>query len=174
MHAGPAMRFRDSDREQACIGEEVHLLVREKAVAISSRGAFRKFRGNLLGDRKRHLRFGRGFLRGQSLTEHTSDGAQREPDDRQRCQDFDSRRMWSDPGAADAAAFAAATPYVMISMSRDFTIAATARTSEGAQYRAELQVRLTGRTAQPYQVIAWRTPTADRDAAPTAKSARVP
>ena len=87
---------------------------------------------------------------------------------------LDSRRMWSDPGASDAAAFAAATPYVMISVNRDFTIAATARTSEGAQYRAELQVRLTGRAAQPYQVIAWRTPPADRDAAPTAKSPRVP
>jgi hypothetical protein len=87
---------------------------------------------------------------------------------------LDSRRMWSDPGAADAVSFAAAAPYVMISQSRDFTIAATAKTSDGAQYRAELQVRLTGRAAQPYQVIAWRTPTADRDAATPAKQARVP
>jgi len=47
------MRFRDSDREQTRIGEELHLLVGENAVAIAGRGAFRKFRGKLLGDRKR-------------------------------------------------------------------------------------------------------------------------
>ena len=52
-HAGPAISLRHSDREQARIGEEVHLLVRENAVAIAGGGAFRKFRGNLLGDRKR-------------------------------------------------------------------------------------------------------------------------
>ena len=52
-HAGPAISLRHSDGEQARIGEEVHLLVREDAVAIAGGGAFRKFRGNLLGDRKR-------------------------------------------------------------------------------------------------------------------------
>ena len=52
-HAGPAVSLRHSDREQARIGDELHLLVREDAISIAGGGAFRKFRGNLLGDRKR-------------------------------------------------------------------------------------------------------------------------
>jgi len=87
---------------------------------------------------------------------------------------LDSRRMWSDLDTAGAEMLPSATPYLMISLSRDFTIAASATTVEGAHYRCELQVRLIGRAAQPYQVIAWRTPPADRDPAPRAKSARVP
>jgi|SRR5579872_1605261 len=87
---------------------------------------------------------------------------------------LDSRKTWSDLGVDDAETFASAAPYVMISPHRDFTIAATAATSDGARYRAELQVRLTGRAAQPYQVIAWRTPPADRGAAAPVKTARVP
>jgi hypothetical protein len=62
----------------------------------------------------------------------------------------------------------------MTSPGRDYTITATATTGEGARYRAELQVRLTGRAAQPYQVIAWRTPSADRGEMPTTKSRRIP
>ena len=87
---------------------------------------------------------------------------------------LDSRKMWSDPSAADTGMPAAAGAYVMVSPRRDFTIAATATTADGARYRAELQVRLTGSAAQPYQVIAWRTPPADRGAAPPTKLARVP
>ena len=52
-HAGSAVSLRHSDGEQACIGDELHLLVREDALAIAGGGAFCKFRGNLLGDRKR-------------------------------------------------------------------------------------------------------------------------
>jgi general secretion pathway protein K len=87
---------------------------------------------------------------------------------------IDSRKTLGDLGADDAATFASAAPYVMISPHRDFTIAATAATSDGAHYRAELQVRLTGRAAQPYQVIAWRTPPADRGMAAPVKTVRVP
>lgn len=85
-----------------------------------------------------------------------------------------SRRMWSDLGAGDAGVLAGAASYVMMSQSRDFTVAATALTGDGARYRAELQVRLTGNAAQPYQVIAWRAPPADRGIPRPAKLARVP
>lgn len=87
---------------------------------------------------------------------------------------LDSRKMWSDLGPGDAGMLASAAPYVMISPRRDFTIAATATTSDGARYRAELQVRLTGHAVQPYEIVAWRTPPADRGAAVPAKVARVP
>ena len=69
----------------------------------------------------------------------------------------------------------AAAPFLAISPARNFTISATAATIEGARYRADLQVRLTDRAAQPYQVVAWRTPPVDRGgpAQPT-RTARVP
>ena len=87
---------------------------------------------------------------------------------------LDSRQMWSDPDAADAGMLTAAAAYVMVSPRRDFTIVATATTADGARYRAELQVRLTGSAVQPYQIIAWRTPPADRGAPSPTKLARVP
>ena len=75
--------------------------------------------------------------------------------------------MWRDLGSADAELIpAAAAAYLMVSPRRDYTITAVATTSDGARYRAELQVRLTGRAAQPYQVIAWRAPPVDRGAVP--------
>jgi len=52
-HAGAAIGLRHSDGEQSRIGEKVHLLVRENALAIARGGAFRKLCGNLLSDRKR-------------------------------------------------------------------------------------------------------------------------
>lgn len=87
---------------------------------------------------------------------------------------LDSRKMWSDPDTAEADMLASAAAYVMISPRRDFTIAATALTSDGARFRAELQVRLTGTAAQPYQVTAWRTPPAERGVPAPTKLARVP
>jgi general secretion pathway protein K len=88
---------------------------------------------------------------------------------------IESRATMRDLGTADAELIpSAAAPYVMASPGRDYTITATAMTIDGARYRAELQVRLTGRAAQPYQVMAWRTPPADRDAMPPVKSRRVP
>jgi general secretion pathway protein K len=57
---------------------------------------------------------------------------------------------------------AAAAAFIVPSPNRDFTIAATATTTEGARYRAELQIRLTEGIGQAYQVVAWRTPPADR------------
>lgn len=78
-----------------------------------------------------------------------------------------SRAMWRDLGSADAELIpAAAAEYLMVSPRRDYTITAVATTSDGARYRAELQVRLTGRAAQPYQVIAWRAPPVDRGVVP--------
>lgn len=59
---------------------------------------------------------------------------------------------------------AEAAAYLMPSPGRDFTIAATAVTDDGARYRAELQVRLTEQQGQPYQIVAWRTPPADNGA----------
>ena len=64
--------------------------------------------------------------------------------------------------------------YLMSSPGRDYTIAATARTADGARYRAELLIRLTERPSQPYQVVAWRTPSADRGAATPQKVRRAP
>jgi general secretion pathway protein K len=88
---------------------------------------------------------------------------------------IESRATTRDLGAGDAELIpSAAAPYVMASPGRDYTITATAATTDGARYRAELQVRLTGRAAQPYQVIAWRTPPADRGTMPPVKSRRVP
>ena len=88
---------------------------------------------------------------------------------------LESRAMWRDFGAADASLIpSAAAAFVMASPGRDFTIAATATTSDGARHRAELQVRLTGRANQPYQVVAWRTPPADRGIAAAAKPRRTP
>jgi hypothetical protein len=55
----------------------------------------------------------------------------------------------------------AAAPFLMATPGRDFTVAATATTEGGARYRAELQIRLTGRATQPYQVVAWRAPPAE-------------
>ena len=88
---------------------------------------------------------------------------------------IETRATMRDLGAADAELIpSAAAPFVMASPRRDYTIAATALTSDGARYRAELQVRLTGRAAQPYQVMGWRAPPADRDAMPVVKSRRAP
>jgi general secretion pathway protein K len=87
---------------------------------------------------------------------------------------LESRATLRDFGAEEANLLPSATPFVMASPGRDFTIAATATTSEGARYRAELQVRLTGRAAQPYQVVAWRTPPADRGVIATAKTRWAP
>jgi general secretion pathway protein K len=88
---------------------------------------------------------------------------------------IEARATMRDLGTADAELIpSAAAPYVMASPARDYTITATAMTSDGARYRAELQVRLTGRATQPYQVMAWRAPPADRGAMPTVKSRRIP
>ena len=83
---------------------------------------------------------------------------------------IESRTQWHDLGSTGAGLIpAGAAPYVMLSPGRDYTISATALTIDGARYRADLQVRLTGRPAQPYRVIGWRTPPADRGALPPAK-----
>ena len=87
---------------------------------------------------------------------------------------LDSRKMWGDLDSGDSAMLASAGAYVMVSSRRDFTIAAVAAAADGARYRAELQVRLTGSAAQPYLVIAWRTPPVDRGVAVPTKLARVP
>jgi general secretion pathway protein K len=58
----------------------------------------------------------------------------------------------------------AAAAFLMATPGRDFTVVATATTEGGARYRAELQIRLTGRATQPYQVVAWRAPPAERPA----------
>ena len=88
---------------------------------------------------------------------------------------IESRRMWRDLGAGDASLIpAGATPYMMISPGRDFTITATAVTIDGARYRADLQVRLTQGQAQPYQAMAWRTPPATRGLGAAAPATRVP
>jgi general secretion pathway protein K len=87
---------------------------------------------------------------------------------------LESRATLRDFGREDANLLPMATPFVMASTRRDFTIAAAATTPEGARYRAELQVRLTGRAAQPYQVVAWRTPPADRGVTAAAKTRRTP
>jgi general secretion pathway protein K len=67
-----------------------------------------------------------------------------------------------------------AAPFLMSTPGRDFTVVSIAKTENGARYRAELQVRLTGRVAQPYEVVAWRTPSADRDAQPPRPVRRAP
>jgi len=88
---------------------------------------------------------------------------------------IESRRMWRELGAADASLIpAGATPYMMISPGRDYTITATAVTSDGARYRADLQVRLTQGQSQLYQVMAWRTPPATRGLVAAAPATRVP
>jgi general secretion pathway protein K len=87
---------------------------------------------------------------------------------------LESRATMRDFGSANATLLPAAAPFVMVSPSRDFTIAATAATQDGARYRAELQVRLTGRPAQPYQIVGWRSVSADRGVTTAAKTRRAP
>jgi general secretion pathway protein K len=88
---------------------------------------------------------------------------------------LETRAMSRDLGVTDAGLIpAAAATFVMASPGRDFTIAAIATTADGARYRAELQVRLTGRPAQPYQVVAWRAPPADRGVVVRAKPRTTP
>ena len=48
--------------------------------------------------------------------------------------------------------------YLMASPLRDFTVSAVATARDGARYRADLQVRLTGQAIRPYEILAWRTP----------------
>jgi len=48
--------------------------------------------------------------------------------------------------------------YLMVSPVRDFTVSAVASLPDGANYRADLQLRLTGQPRRPYRVYAWRTP----------------
>jgi general secretion pathway protein K len=55
--------------------------------------------------------------------------------------------------------------YLMVSPLRDFTISAVATSHDGARYRADLQLRLTGQAVRPYEVIAWRTPPLGPDTA---------
>ncbi len=49
-------------------------------------------------------------------------------------------------------------PYLMVSPDRDFTVSAIAAAPDGARFRADLQIRLTGLATHPYQIMAWRTP----------------
>lgn len=49
------------------------------------------------------------------------------------------------------------SPYLMASPVREFTVSAVAVT-EGARYRADLQLRLTGMANRSYEVLAWRAP----------------
>jgi len=84
------------------------------------------------------------------------------------------RASWHDLAATAGLIPTAAAPFLMSTTSRDFTIVSIAKTVGGARYRAELQVRLTGRAAQPYEVIAWRTPPAERDTQSLRVARRVP
>ncbi|HUZ74626.1 MAG TPA: hypothetical protein VMU87_16700 [Stellaceae bacterium] len=49
-------------------------------------------------------------------------------------------------------------PYLVVSPDRDFTVSAVATAPDGARFRADLQIRLTGQPSRPYEVMAWRTP----------------
>ncbi|HTZ36284.1 MAG TPA: hypothetical protein VMB84_09695, partial [Stellaceae bacterium] len=64
--------------------------------------------------------------------------------------------------------------FLMASPGRDFTISAIALAADGARYRADLQIRLTERAAQPYQVVAWRAPPVDRGTQRPPIARRVP
>ena len=69
------------------------------------------------------------------------------------------REMWRDLApAADSELILPAARYLMLTPARDFTIKAVATTAEGARYRADLQLRLTGLASRPFEVLAWRTP----------------
>jgi general secretion pathway protein K len=75
---------------------------------------------------------------------------------------LDSRATLHDLASAGAGVVpAAAAQYLMASPRRDFVIVATATTDAGARYRADLEIRLTGQSAHPYQVMGWRTPPAN-------------
>jgi general secretion pathway protein K len=77
-------------------------------------------------------------------------------------------------GAAELPAGTGPVPYLMASPGRDFTISAVATTSDGARFRADLQVRLTDQRDHPYEVVAWRTPPVDRGGHEAAARRRVP
>ncbi|MBV9863381.1 MAG: general secretion pathway protein GspK [Alphaproteobacteria bacterium] len=70
-----------------------------------------------------------------------------------------NRETWRDmAGAGDVSGLLPAAPFLTASPGRDFTIESVATTSEGARFRADLQLRLTGTPTHPYEVIAWRSP----------------
>jgi general secretion pathway protein K len=69
------------------------------------------------------------------------------------------REMWHDiVPAGDSSLLLPDSRYLMKTPARDFTIKAVSTTAEGARYRADLQVRLTGSAGHPYEILAWRTP----------------
>lgn len=85
-----------------------------------------------------------------------------------------NRAAWRDfGGLGDNQIAAAAGLYVMASPRRDFTISALSAVGQ-ARHRADLQVRLTGLANHPYELIAWRTPPAERSRAATPPPRRVP
>jgi len=75
---------------------------------------------------------------------------------------LDHRETMRDFAGGDDTQLIAAAPALMTSPMRDFTISAVATVANGARFRADLQVRLTGMPNHPYEVLAWRTPRADR------------
>ena len=86
-----------------------------------------------------------------------------------------NRARWSDLAAAGAGInLPPAIPFVTASPNRDFTIEATATTADAARFRADLQVRLTDMPHHPYDVIAWRMPSAGQRAGGIAPPQRVP
>jgi general secretion pathway protein K len=70
------------------------------------------------------------------------------------------REMWRDllPDGGDSSLILPVARYLMRTPLRDFTIKTVATTADGARWRADLQLRLTGLASRPYQVLAWRTP----------------
>jgi len=87
---------------------------------------------------------------------------------------LDARARWHDGGGLESGlGLQQALPFVMISPAREFTITATATTG-AALYRADLTVRLTGIAAQPYQVLAVRTPPVRRAISASSRTGRVP
>lgn len=75
---------------------------------------------------------------------------------------LDSRNRWRDAGVPDSGlGLARALPFVTISPAREYTIQAIG-VVKPARHRTELTVRLTGMASDPYQVLATRTPAADR------------
>ena len=86
-----------------------------------------------------------------------------------------SRAQWHDfSGAASTLAIPAVLPFVTTSPAREFTIRSIATAAGHARYRYDLLIRLTGRPASPYRVLAARSPPIDRDRSMSTAGPRVP
>lgn len=88
---------------------------------------------------------------------------------------LENRASWRElAGAGNALSLVAAAAFAVVSPVSEFTIKAVATTAGAARFRADLQIRLTGRPKTPYEIVAMRAPPVDRGQRDSVPTRRVP